>query len=43
MDMTVALGGLVGFDWIFLGLGVFADMATNPGKSQTFRSRNGIH
>ena len=21
-------GGIVGFDWIFLGLGVFADMAT---------------
>ena len=21
-------GGIMGFDWIFLGLGVFADMAT---------------
>ena len=28
MYMTVAPGGLEGFDWIFLGLGVFADMAT---------------
>jgi hypothetical protein len=28
MYMTVAGGGIAGFDWIFLGLGVFADMAT---------------
>ena len=26
--MSVAGGGIVGFDWIILGLGVFADMAT---------------
>ena len=28
MYMTVAGGGLIGFDWILLGLGVFADMAS---------------
>ena len=28
MYMTVAGGGIVGFDWLFLGLGVFADMAS---------------
>ena len=28
MYMTVAGGGIVGFDWIILGLGVFADMAS---------------
>ena len=31
MYMTVAPGGIVGFDWIFLGLGVFADIATYTG------------
>ena len=31
MYMTVAPGGLVGFDWIILGLGVFADIATYVG------------
>jgi hypothetical protein len=28
MYMVVAGGGIIGFDWILLGLGVFADMAT---------------
>ena len=28
MYMAVGTGGIVGFDWILLGLGVFADMAT---------------
>jgi len=28
MYMVVAPAGIVGFDWILLGLGVFADMAT---------------
>jgi hypothetical protein len=28
MYMTVAGGGIIGFDWILLGMGVFADMAT---------------
>lgn len=28
MYMAVAGGGIVGFDWIILGLGVFADMST---------------
>ena len=28
MYMVVAPGGLIGFDWIWLGLGVFADMAS---------------
>ena len=28
MYMTVAGGGIAGFDWIFLGLGVFAYIAT---------------
>ncbi len=26
--MIVAPGGIIGFDWIILGLGIFADMAT---------------
>ena len=28
MYLIVYPGGLVGFDWILLGLGIFADMAT---------------
>ncbi len=28
MYIAIYPGGIVGFDWIFLGLGVFADMAT---------------
>lgn len=28
MYLVVGVGGIVGFDWIILGLGVFADMAT---------------
>jgi len=28
MYMVVAPGSIIGFDWILLGLGVFADMAT---------------
>ena len=28
MYMTVAGGGIIGFDWIILGIGVFADMAS---------------
>jgi len=28
MYMTVAGGGIVGFDWIILGIGIFADMGT---------------
>jgi hypothetical protein len=28
MYMSVAGGGIIGFDWILLGLGVFADMAS---------------
>ena len=28
MYMSIAPGGIVGFDWIPLGLGVFADMAS---------------
>jgi hypothetical protein len=31
MYMAVAGGGIVGFDWIFLGLGVFGDIATYVG------------
>ena len=27
MYMAVAPGGIIGFDWILLGLGIFADMA----------------
>jgi hypothetical protein len=29
--MVVAPGGLIGFDWIILGLGIFADIATYIG------------
>jgi hypothetical protein len=32
MYMVVAPGGIVGFDWIILGLGVFADMASYFGS-----------
>ena len=28
MYMIIAPGGIIGFDWIWLGLGVFADMAS---------------
>lgn len=28
MYISIYPGGIVGFDWIFLGIGVFADMAT---------------
>ena len=28
MYLTIYPGGIMGFDWILLGLGVFADMAT---------------
>lgn len=28
MYISIYPGGIVGFDWIFLGLGVFADMAS---------------
>jgi len=28
MYLSIFPGGIVGFDWILLGLGVFADMAT---------------
>jgi hypothetical protein len=28
MYLVVYTGGITGFDWILLGLGVFADMAT---------------
>jgi hypothetical protein len=28
MYMVVAPNGIIGFDWILLGLGVFADIAT---------------
>ncbi len=28
MNMTVAGGGMVGFDWIILGLGVLAELAS---------------
>ncbi len=28
MYMVVAPGGIIGFDWILLGIGVFADMAS---------------
>ena len=31
MYMVIAPGGIVGFDWILLGLGVFADIATYMG------------
>ena len=31
MYMTVAGGGIVGFDWIILGIGVFADIGTYLG------------
>jgi hypothetical protein len=31
MYLIVYPGGLVGFDWILLGLGIFADMATYLG------------
>jgi hypothetical protein len=27
MYMAIAPGGIIGFDWILLGLGIFADMA----------------
>ena len=39
MYMTVAPGGLVGFDWILLGLGVFADVATYMGG---YRERTAV-
>jgi hypothetical protein len=39
MYMAVAPGGLVGFDWILLGLGVFADMATYFGG---YRERESV-
>lgn len=32
MYMVVAPGSIIGFDWILLGLGVFADMATYFGS-----------
>jgi hypothetical protein len=32
MYMAVAGGGIIGFDWILLGLGVFADMASYFGS-----------
>ncbi|MFN2184861.1 MAG: hypothetical protein ACK2UU_12760 [Anaerolineae bacterium] len=28
MYMSIAPGGIIGFDWILLGLGIFADMAS---------------
>ena len=31
MYMTVAGGGIVGFDWIILGIGIFADIGTYLG------------
>ena len=31
MHMTVAGGGIVGFDWIILGIGIFADIGTYLG------------
>ena len=31
MYMTVAGGGIVGFDWLILGMGVFADIFTYIG------------
>ena len=32
MYMVVAPGSIIGFDWILLGLGIFADMATYFGS-----------
>lgn len=32
MYIAIYPGGLAGFDWILLGMGVFADMATYFGK-----------
>ena len=31
MYIIIYSGGIIGFDWIILGLGVFADMATYLG------------
>ena len=31
MYMTVAGGGIVGFDWIIVGIGIFADIGTYLG------------
>jgi len=39
MYMAVAPGGLVGFDWILLGFGVFADIATYMGG---YRERESV-
>ena len=44
MYMTVAPGGIVGFDWIILGLGVFADIASYVGGyRERYRSSYGSY
>jgi hypothetical protein len=39
MWLTVYPGGIIGFDWILLGLGVFADIATYVGG---YRERESV-
>ena len=39
MYMAIAPGGIVGFDWILLGLGVFADIFTYMGG---YRERESV-
>ena len=39
MYMVIASGGIIGFDWILLGLGVFADMA---GYFGSYRHRESV-